>query len=118
MDRHAAMMAETDAPFLRLKPSEYFQRQCVIGAEGEERELPMVVELLGDDNIVFSTDYPHSDSDFPHAVDEFFEMPLSDTTRRKILWDNCARFYRIDDQPVPAAVAASQVGAAVVADQG
>jgi len=96
MDRHAAMLAETDVPLLRLKPSEYFRRQCVIGAEGEERELPMVVELIGDDNIVFSTDYPHSDSDFPHAVDEFLELELSDATRRKILWDNCARFYGIE----------------------
>ena len=110
MDRHAAMLAETDAPLLKLKPSEYFRRQCVIGAEGEERELPMVVELLGDDNIVFSTDYPHSDSDFPHAVDEFFEMPLSDSTRRKILWDNCARFYRLAEEHAEAS-ASGQVGA-------
>ena len=24
-----------------------------------------VIQLMGDDNIVFSTDYPHSDSEFP-----------------------------------------------------
>jgi predicted TIM-barrel fold metal-dependent hydrolase len=51
----------------KLKPSEYFQRQCWISTE-HERELPMIIDLVGDDRIVFSTDYPHGDSDFPHAV--------------------------------------------------
>jgi uncharacterized protein len=114
MDRHAAMLAASDAPMLRLPPSEYFRRQCVIGAEGEERELPMVVALIGDDNIVFSTDYPHSDSDFPHAVDEFLELELPDATRRKILWENCARFYRIDDPGAPVAAAPPAAASAIV----
>ena len=47
----------------KLKPSEYFQRQCWISTE-HEKELPMIIELLGDDNIVFSTDYPHGDIRF------------------------------------------------------
>jgi uncharacterized protein len=111
MDRHAAMMAETDAPLLRHKPSEYFRRQCVIGVEGEEIDLPHVVALIGDENIVFSTDYPHSDSDFPRAVEEFFELELSDETRRKILWDNCARFYGLEQASAAATSAAPGVGA-------
>ena len=54
----------------KLKPSEYFQRQCWISTE-HEKELPMIIDLVGDDKIVFSTDYPHGDSDFPDAVEEF-----------------------------------------------
>src|SRR5437870_10734673 len=54
----------------KLKPSEYFKRQCWISTE-HEKELPMIIDLIGDGNIVFSTDYPHGDSDFPHAVEEF-----------------------------------------------
>ena len=54
----------------KLKPSEYFQRQCWISTE-HEKELPMIIDLIGDDKIVFSTDYPHGDSDFPEAVEEF-----------------------------------------------
>jgi hypothetical protein len=27
---------------------------------------------------------------------QFFSLPFSDEVRRKILWDNCARLYRID----------------------
>ena len=75
----------------KLKPSEYFQRQCWISTE-HEKELPMIIKLVGDDKIVFSTDYPHGDSDFPHAVEEFLEMDgVSKESQKKILWDNCAR---------------------------
>lgn len=82
-------------PALKLKPSEYFQRQCWISTE-VERELPMIVELIGDDNIVYSTDYPHGDSEYPHAVDEFLEAEgISKETKKKILWDNCARLYNL-----------------------
>lgn len=80
----------------KLKPSEYFRRQVWISTE-HEKELPMIIELVGDDNIVFSTDYPHGDSDFPHAVEEFLEMDrVSKKSQQKILWDNCARLYGID----------------------
>jgi predicted TIM-barrel fold metal-dependent hydrolase len=80
----------------KLKPSEYFKRQCWISTE-HEKELPMIIDLIGDDNIVFSTDYPHGDSDFPHAVEEFLEMDgVSKESRKKILWDNCARLYNVD----------------------
>jgi len=50
---------------------------------------------MGDSNVVFSTDYPHPDSKFPHAVERFLSMPLPDEVRRKFLWDNCARLYDI-----------------------
>jgi predicted TIM-barrel fold metal-dependent hydrolase len=53
-----------------------------------------VVKRIGDDNLVVSTDYPHIDAHFPHAIDEFLEIDgLSDNSRKKILWDNCARLY-------------------------
>ena len=80
----------------KLKPSEYFQRQCWISTE-HEKELPMIIDLVGDDNIVFSTDYPHGDSDFPNAVDEFLEMDgVSKESQKKILWDNCAKLYNLN----------------------
>ena len=55
-----------------------------------------VIGRLGDDNIVISTDYPHIDAHYPHAVEEFMETPgLSDDSLKKILWDNCARLYDV-----------------------
>ncbi len=46
-----------------------------------------------------STDWPHDDSRFPHSIDSFLALPyLSSETKRKVLWDNCARLYNL--QPV------------------
>jgi predicted TIM-barrel fold metal-dependent hydrolase len=78
-------------------PSQYFFRQCYVATDADEKVLKQVVEAVGDDNIVVSTDYPHSDGLFPHAIEEFVAIEgVSDKTKAKILWDNCARLYKLD----------------------
>jgi len=77
-------------------PSQYFFRQCYIATDADEKPLRQVVEAIGDDNIVVSTDYPHSDGLFPVAIEEFVRLEgVSDKTKAKILWDNCARLYKL-----------------------
>ena len=86
-------------PWLRapiaLPPSEYFKRQCCLALDADEEPAVDVVEKLGADYFVVSTDYPHPDGAFPEAMNEFLALPLDDAARRKILWDNCARLYDI-----------------------
>ena len=82
-------------PGLTLEAMEYFKRQCYISVECDETFAKQAIEVLGDDNIVFSTDYPHRDSKYPHAVENFLELPLTEETKRKLLWDNCARLYSL-----------------------
>lgn len=81
-----------DSP-LPLRPSEYFLRQCVISMEADESLALDVMAKYGDDLVVISTDYPHPDSAFPHAMDEFFSLGMPEEARRKVLWDNCAKLY-------------------------
>jgi predicted TIM-barrel fold metal-dependent hydrolase len=77
-------------------PSQYFFRQCYIATDADEKPLRQVVEAIGDDNIVVSTDYPHSDGLFPTAIEEFVRLEgVSDKSKTKILWDNCARLYKL-----------------------
>jgi predicted TIM-barrel fold metal-dependent hydrolase len=78
---------------LRKKPSEYFKEQCFISVDVDEGLVKNVIDYLGDDNIVISTDYPHIDCRWPHALDEFLMTPIGDQSKKKILWDNCARLY-------------------------
>ena len=52
-----------------------------------------VIDWLGDDRLVFSTDFPHGDSKFPRAVESFLQLPISEDSKRKILGDNCATYY-------------------------
>ena len=64
--------------------------------EPDEAPVSLYVQWFGDDNVVFSTDYPHPDSKFPHSIEKFLKLPLSESTRRKFLWDNCARLYALE----------------------
>jgi predicted TIM-barrel fold metal-dependent hydrolase len=82
-------------PAVRLKPSEYFRRQCVISTDPEEAALELVVGAAGDDNIVWASDYPHPDAHFPGAVRKTLESMrgLPEGSRQKILATNATRFY-------------------------
>ncbi len=81
------------APDLKMKPSDYFKRQCVVSIEPDEVIANNVIEQIGNGHLVFSTDYPHVDSRYPEAVNYFLKLPLSQDDKRKILWDNCAAYY-------------------------
>ena len=93
LDEHYEMSASYDHPDLKMEPSEYFRRQCYLSVECDEAPAEIVAKFGLEDNVVFSTDYPHADSKYPLAVERFLEMPLSDDVKRKFLWDNCARLY-------------------------
>lgn len=97
MDDHYAKGLARDfgaAKTLTMPPSEYFRRQCFVSADPDEAMLAQVVAALGDERIVFSTDYPHPDSGFPKAVDSFLALEgVSDASKRRILWDNARALY-------------------------
>ncbi len=79
-----------------MLPSEYFKRQCYIALDVDEDAAVDIVNKMGAEYFVVSSDYPHSDGAFPDAMNEFFGMPLNSEQRRKILWENCARLYAIE----------------------
>jgi predicted TIM-barrel fold metal-dependent hydrolase len=78
---------------LARRPSEYFLSNCWVSVEADEEPARHYVATFGDENVVFSTDYPHPDAKFPRSIEKFLELPLPDATRRRFLWDNCARLY-------------------------
>jgi predicted TIM-barrel fold metal-dependent hydrolase len=93
LDEHWEWTGASDAPDLDRPPSEFFRSNCFLGVEADELPVKYYVDWFGDDNIVFSTDYPHGDSKYPDSVKGFLELPIPDDTKRKILWDNWCRLY-------------------------
>jgi predicted TIM-barrel fold metal-dependent hydrolase len=93
LDEHYEWLGALEAPDLTMKPSEYFLRSCFLSVEADEALARQYIDVFGDDNLVFSTDYPHADSKFPNAVESFCELPLPEASKKKILWDNWARLY-------------------------
>lgn len=47
---------------LKLKPSEYLRRNVWVVAEPEERTIANVMDLMGEDRVLWGSDYPHIDS--------------------------------------------------------
>ena len=79
---------------LKHSPQEYFLRQCAVAADADEPSIKYVVDYIGDDNIVFNTDYPHPDAPATsEPLANMMEQPLSDESKRKILWDNSVKIY-------------------------
>ena len=97
MDEHVEWEGMTHSG-LKMMPSEYFKRQCLVSAEPDEEPVKFVVEAGYGDSIVFSTDFPHPDSKFPEAIDDFLKLPLSDDARERILWKNCAWYYGFEER--------------------
>jgi predicted TIM-barrel fold metal-dependent hydrolase len=55
---------------LPLKPSDYIRRNCWFVAEPEERTIGAMLDLVGEDRILWGSDYPHIDStlDAPNLI--------------------------------------------------
>jgi predicted TIM-barrel fold metal-dependent hydrolase len=81
---------------LKMKPSEYFYRQCLVSADPDETMTAQVVEHIGPDYFVWASDYPHIDSSFGVAkeIKERIE-PLPLEAQRKVLGGNAIRFYNL-----------------------
>jgi predicted TIM-barrel fold metal-dependent hydrolase len=57
----------------------------------------MACAALGDDWIMYASDYPHWDSDFPHTVAPIRERSdLSTEAKAKVLGANALRFYGLN----------------------
>jgi predicted TIM-barrel fold metal-dependent hydrolase len=82
---------------VKMKPSEYFRRQCFISFEPSEPYLPEILSYIGCDNLIFGSDFPHIDH-HPDVIDQVVGLSdrLSEQTVRKILWDNPLRFYGVE----------------------
>ena len=97
LDEHEEKMGDKERFGLKLAPSEYFRRQCYVSVDPDEKLVRYAIESIGDDNLVFSTDWPHDDSSYPNATQTLLELDgVSVDSKRKILWDNCARLYGLD----------------------
>jgi predicted TIM-barrel fold metal-dependent hydrolase len=95
LDEHHEWVGWYEARDLSMKPSEYFRRNCFVSVDADEETVRHYVDWFGDENLVFSTDFPHGDAMYPHAVECFRKLPLSAASQRRILGDNWSRLYRI-----------------------
>jgi predicted TIM-barrel fold metal-dependent hydrolase len=85
------------APGCKRHPQEYIARgQLYVSCEPEEGTLPLAVDMLGSTFILYASDYPHWDSDFPNSTKPLRQRTdLSAAVKARIMGENAARFYGI-----------------------
>ena len=85
-------------PKLAQTPSEYVSSgryfQSIEMSEGQE-VTKSVIDILGEDILMYASDYPHGESWFPISVDTVMAWDgIPESAKKKLFWDNAVRYYR------------------------
>ena len=79
---------------LKMKPSDYWRRQCFATYQSDPIGLRLL-DILGEDNVMWGSDFPHPDGVWPDSkafIEREFEH-IPKTIKEKILCDNAAELY-------------------------
>jgi len=81
----------------KLRPTEYWRRNCAIAGQLRPFEVEHR-EQIGVDNLMFGNDYPHAEASWPNTR-EWLQIAMRgvpESEVRKILGENAARVYGFD----------------------
>ncbi len=83
---------------LALTPREYFQRQIYSSFWFERESVARSIEILGEDNVMFETDFPHPTCLYPNPRESMEASigQLDEAVQRKLLYETASRVYQID----------------------
>jgi uncharacterized protein len=94
MDEHYEML-RPQVPKLKRLPSEHIAGgRIFVACDPDEKMLPQVLELVGEDVVIYASDYCHWDSRYPDSVRLIEDRSeLSRQAKSKILGENALRFF-------------------------
>jgi predicted TIM-barrel fold metal-dependent hydrolase len=84
-------------PVIPELPSTYFKNNCFASSLEEPDALKHLISLGLEDNILWSSDYPHHEGTFPHSklsIERQMDF-MTDAQRAKVLGLNAARIFNI-----------------------
>ena len=87
-----------ERPELELLPSEYFARNVYACCSFEQTALRRLIDIIGAENVMFETDFPHPTFLYGKEVHTRINGSLSDCeepVRHKILWQNAQKLYKV-----------------------
>jgi len=77
-----------------MRPSDYIRRNCYFVAEPQERTIGAMLDLVGEDRILWGSDYPHVDStlEAPHLIRQSI-AGLTTARQAAVLGENAKRVF-------------------------
>jgi len=95
LDEEIEKRGEDEAPWLKAEPSEYIKGgRCFFGVECGEKTIADAVRWGLEDALLYASDYPHWDGDWPHTVKKVRDrQDIPSGVKQKMLRDNPLRFY-------------------------
>jgi predicted TIM-barrel fold metal-dependent hydrolase len=92
-------------PVLEQRPSEYMKDRMWFATQPVEEpddpaHLVDTIRHIGEDRILFASDWPHHDFDHPRAINR---LPMPPETKRKILGENALKLFPKISVPAAAA---------------
>jgi len=99
MDYELLENAPEQAKALARKPSEYFPDHWygTFWFERNQGDVQGLIDRVGEDNVLFETDFPHPTCLYPSPLDTVADAmsALRPETRRKVMGENAAKLYRL-----------------------
>ena len=99
LDYEVAENAPEQYAELQRTPLEYFKDHwfATYWFEKNRGDVQGLIDSVGEDNVLFETDFPHPTGLYPKPLDEIADKmsKLRPETRRKILGENAAKLYRL-----------------------
>ena len=96
LDEEFEHRGEEEAPNLTRMPSSFVHEggNIFFGCEAEERLLGPTLDAIGRDTVMYASDWPHWDGDYPNSLWEMEQREdLTEDQRAGVLRDAAVRFY-------------------------
>tara|TARA_Y100000994_G_C15402208_1_gene322199 strand:+ start:100 stop:585 length:486 start_codon:yes stop_codon:yes gene_type:complete len=99
MDYQFEETVPSERDLLKMKPSDYFKRQIKASFWFEDFGPRAAIETIGEDSVMFETDFPHPTCLYPKAQEHITEVltDLDERVRRKVLHDTAANLYNLPE---------------------
>lgn len=97
MDEEYEKRGASEAKLLTESPTEMVKSHPIyFSCEADEPLLPQALAYVGNDRIMYASDFPHWDHSYPKSVKELADRAdLSDEAKRNVLAANARRFYHL-----------------------
>jgi predicted TIM-barrel fold metal-dependent hydrolase len=99
LDYEMSENAPEELAQLEKRPSEYFRSNlyATFWFENNRNKLPELIDAVGEDSILFETDFPHPTCLYPKPLESVAAKmsTLTEDAQRKILGENARKLYRL-----------------------